>query len=140
MTQEPKADYYKIALGYEFPPRTYTLDSQTVSTYLEAVKESHDLYTVEKLVPPLAITAYAMTALAEGSTFPAGTVHVTQELDFVETVRVGETITCRSKISRRLDRGGMRIMTTDIAVYNEEQRKVLGGKVGFVLPSPEVRS
>jgi hypothetical protein len=135
MAQEPKTDYYQINVGYEFPSRTYTLDSAMVSTYLEAVKEAHDLYRVEKLVPPLALAAYAMTALAEGSNFPPGTVHVTQELDFLTAVRVGETIFCRSRVSRRIDRGGMRIMTTEIDVYREQQ-KVLRGKVGFILPAP----
>jgi hypothetical protein len=138
MTQEQIADYYQISVGYEFPSRTYTLDSATVSTYLKAVKESHDLYRVEKLVPPLALAAYAMTALAEGSNFPPGTVHVTQELDFLAAVHIGETITCHSKISRRIDRGGMRIMTTDISVLNRNQEKVLGGKVGFILPASVV--
>jgi hypothetical protein len=135
MAQEQKADYYQISVGYEFPSRTYTLDSAIVSTYLEAVKESHDLYRVEKLVPPLALAAYAMTALAEGSNFPPGTVHVTQELDFLAAVHVGETINCRSRVSRRIDRGGMRIMTTEINVFNQDQQKVLGGRVGFILPA-----
>jgi hypothetical protein len=137
MTQEHKADYYQIGVGYEFPPKSYTLDSETVTNYLSAVKESNDLYRLEKLVPPLALTAFAMTALGEGSTFPPGTVHVTQELEFLGLVHVGETITCQSRISRRIDRGGLRIMTTDIAISNQKQQKVLSGKVGFILPSPE---
>jgi hypothetical protein len=136
MTQSEKADYYKIGVGYEFPVKNYILDSDTVANYLAAVKESHALYLEDGLVPPLALTALAMAALAEGSTFPAGTVHVTQELEFLGVVRVGESISCRSQVSRRIDRAGMRIMTTDIAVFNQKQTRVLAGKVGFVLPAP----
>jgi hypothetical protein len=136
MTQEQKADYYQIGVGYEFPAKSYTLDSETVAAYLSAVKESNDLYRLEKLVPPMALTAFAMTALGEGSAFPAGTVHVTQELDFLGLVHVGETIICHSRISRRIDRGGLRIMTTDITVSNQQQQLILSGKVGFILPSP----
>src|SRR5512143_3221980 len=136
MAQEEKADFYSIGVGYEFPVKNYTLDSETVSNYLAAVKESHALYQRERLVPPLALTALAMSALAEGSSFPGGTVHVTQELEFLGTVKVGETISCRSQVSRRIDLAGMRIMTTDIAVFNQDQVKVLAGKVGFVLPAP----
>jgi acyl dehydratase len=138
MTQQNKADFYTIAVGFEFPSKTYALDSALVMAYLQAVKESHALYSVHNLAPPLAIAAYAMTALAESSTFPAGTVHVTQELDFLKEVQVGETITCRSKVTRRLDRAGMRIMTTEIQVFNREEQKVLAARVGFVLPAPGV--
>jgi hypothetical protein len=136
MTQQSKADFYTVAVGFEFPSKTYVLDSALIMAYLKAVKESHVLYSAQNLVPPLAIAAYAMTALAESSTFPAGTVHVTQDLEFLKEVRVGETITCRSKVTRRLDRAGMRIMTTEIQVFDREEQKVLEGRVGFVLPAP----
>ncbi len=136
MTQKSKTDFYTVAVGFEFPSKAYMLDSELIGAYLGAVKESHVLYSEQKLVPPLAIAAYAMTALSESSTFPPGTVHVTQELDFLKEVLVGESITCRSKVTRRLDRAGMRIMTTEIDVFDRNEQKVLAGRVGFVLPAP----
>jgi acyl dehydratase len=136
MTEKEKAGYYQITVGYEFPPQSYTLDSSIVSTYLEAVKESNDLYRIEGLVPPLAVTAYAMAALSAGISLPSGTVHVSQELEFTGLVHAGDTITCYSKVSRRQDRGGLHIMATDITVVNQKQEKVLSGRVGFILPEP----
>jgi hypothetical protein len=37
-------------------------------------------------------------------------------------------------VSRKVDRGGLRLMNTDITVTNQNQEQVLTGKVGFVLP------
>jgi acyl dehydratase len=109
-----------------------------VELYLEAVNESNDLYRVERLVPPMAVTAFAMAALSQSIAMPAGTIHVTQELDFLGLVRVGDTITCNSTVSRKQDRGGLHIMNVDIEVTNQHQDQILKGRVGFILPDQSV--
>jgi acyl dehydratase len=77
-----------------------------------------------------------MSSLSQSVTMPAGTIHVSQELDFLKPVKVGDTITCYSVVSRKVDRGGLRLMNTDITVTNQNDEKVLTGRVGFVLPDP----
>lgn len=134
MTEGAKAGYDQLSVGYEFPPQSYELDSTMVSDYLLAVGENNNLYHEEGLVPPLAVTAFAMAALSKGLVMPSGTIHVSQELEFLAYVHTGDIITCLSKVSRKTDRGGLRLMTTDIEVVNQLQEKVLTGKVGFVLP------
>ena len=105
-----------------------------VELYLKAVKESNDLYLIEGLVPPMAVTAFAMAALSQSIVMPGGTIHVTQELNFLELVKVGDTINCNSIVSRKQDRGGLHIMNVDIEVTNQNLEKVLKGRVGFILP------
>jgi acyl dehydratase len=136
MTEKARIEYHQLTAGFEFPPQSYTLDSATVSLYLEAVKESHELYRREALVPPMAVTAFAMSSLSQSVTMPDGTIHVSQELDFLVPVRVGDIITCRSRVSRKVDRGGLHLMNTDINVVNQKGETVLTGRVGFVLPEP----
>jgi acyl dehydratase len=136
MAEPAKAEYYQLYVGFEFPARSYKLDPATVSLYLEAVGESAELFRKESLVPPMAVTALAMAALSQGVSMPSGTIHVSQELDFLNLVKVGDTVTCYSKVSRKLERGGMRLMNTDITVLNQDQEKVLTGRIGFILPEP----
>jgi hypothetical protein len=136
MTEPSKAEYHQLFVGFEFPPQSYKLDSETVSSYLKAVRESNELYSKSDLVPPMAVTAFAMASLGQAVKMPPGTIHVSQELEFLNLVRVGDTITCYSKVSRKVDRGGLRLMNTDISVLNQYQEKVLTGRVGFVLPEP----
>jgi len=140
MAETTKAEYYQLYPGFEFPPQSYVLDAAMVSQYLKATCESNDLYLKEGLVPPMAVTAYAMAALSQSVTMPSGTIHVSQELDFCKLVKVGDTITCYSKVSRKIERGGLRLMNTDITVLNQNQEKVLTGRVGFVLPEPAAGS
>jgi hypothetical protein len=136
MTEQPKTEYYQLTTGFEFPPQSYMLDESVVSLYLEATQENDDLYRKEGLVPPMAVTAFAMAALSQSISIPSGTIHVSQELDFLKLVRVNDSITCLSKISRKVERGGLRLMNTDITVVNQNKETVLTGKVGFVLPEP----
>jgi acyl dehydratase len=136
MTDKARIEYHHLSAGFEFPPQSYTLDSATISLYIEAVKENRDLYLREELVPPMAVTAFAMSALSGSVSMPDGTIHVSQELDFLKLVKVGDTITCRSRVSRKVDRGGLHLMNTDISVINQEGVEVLTGRVGFVLPEP----
>lgn len=134
MPEQAKAEYHQLFVGFEFPPQSYTLDTATVSAYLEATRETNDIYRAEGLVPPMAVTALAMASLGGAIKMPAGTIHVSQELEFLKLVKVGDVITCSSKISRKQDRGGLHLMNTDIAVLNQNQEKVLTGRVGFILP------
>lgn len=134
MEEKEKVGYQQLYVGLEFPPRSYKLEAGMVSDYLRAVGESNPIYQKEGLVPPLAITAFAMAALSEGLDMPPGTIHVSQELQFLFPAHSGDTITCFSKVSRKADRGGMHIMATDISVVNQQNAKVLTGRVGFVLP------
>jgi hypothetical protein len=134
MAQQEKSDFSQLTVGYEFSPQSYQLDDSIVANYLEAVRESNDIYHRQGLVPPMAVGAFAMSSLSSAIAFPAGTVHVSQEFNFTGLVKVGDTITCRSKISRNQERGGLHIMATDITVTNQNQEQVLTGRVGFIMP------
>ena len=109
-------------------------DQPPLPRVCQAVEDTSELYRETGIVPPMALAALAMSAMGEGSSFPGGTVHVSQELEFVDIVRAGDTITCSGRVARRQDRGGLHLMTTELIVTNQDQKKVLSGKVGFILP------
>ncbi|MDP2917714.1 MAG: MaoC family dehydratase [Dehalococcoidia bacterium] len=133
MTNGSVTDYYQLEVGFEFPPSSCRLDSAMVDTYIRAVEENSPLYRDTSIMPPTALAACAMSALSKSVSFPPGSIHVSQELEFLDTVYREDTITCRSKVSRKRERGKLHLMTMDIEVYKNEQ-KVMAGKVGFVLP------
>jgi len=134
MTEQSAINFQDLTVGFEFIPKSYTLDQKMVADYLEATADSTGVMKNEPLVPPMAVTAFAMAALNNSLTVPSGTIHVSQELDFLNLVKIGDTITCRSVVSRKQDRAGMHIMNIDMTVTNQNQETVLTGKVGFILP------
>ena len=137
MSKQPKLEYSQIEVGYEFRHTRYKLETSMVSTYLKAVEETSRLYQTTELVPPMAVAAYAMTALAEAISLPPGTIHVSQEVEFLDTVYVGDTIICNAKVIRKQERGRLNLMIVGLDVFNQNQKKVLAGKTGFVLPQSD---
>ncbi len=129
--------YDQLEVGHEFPLAHYQVDSATAATYLEAVQESSHLYRGTNVVPPLAVAALAMAALAGAMVFPAGAIHVSQELEFTAEVTTGDALTSRARVSRKQDRGKLRLLTVDFQVTNQAGVAVLSGKTSFVLPPAE---
>ena len=143
MTNEyQKVQCEQVDTGYEFPPASYDLDVEAISKYLKAVDESSSLYwqsdnrrALTGLIPPMAVTTYAMTMLLQRLSLPAGSIHVTQEIEFLTTVEVGTAITCQAKVSQNWKRGKFHLLTINLSVFNQNKELVQSGKVGFILPS-----
>lgn len=135
MSKRQKVEYPQLQPGYEFPSASYELDSSVVATYLKAVEETSQLYHNTELVPPTAVAAYAMATLSESISLPPGSIHVYQELEFIDTVGMRDTITCHAKVGQKQNRGRLHLLTIDLDVFNQNQKKVLAGKTGFVLPT-----
>lgn len=120
--------------GLEFPETQLTLADDKIAEYIRAVEEPGEIYAGSRLAPPAAVAAFAMTALNEHMKIPAGSVHASQELDFLGTVSIGETVTCRSRVGRMVDRGKMRLASVDFSVENRAMQKVVTGRLTFMLP------
>ena len=134
MSAQQKVDYLQLETGYQFPPARYKLDSSTVSTYNKAVGESGSFHRDTDLVPPMAVAAYAMAALAEGILLPPGTIHVSQELEFLDAVSVKDTITSCARVTKKQSRGRFHLLTIDISVFNQKEKAVLAGETSFLSP------
>ena len=141
--QQPRLQYNQLEVGYEFPPTSYDLTPETVARYLEAVDEQSSLYYQQyeadvliSLVPPTALVAYSIAALSKHLLLPPGSIHVTQEIESLKPVSVGTKITCRATVSRKQDRGNLRLLTIDLGIFDQNEELVLSGKTGFIV-SPE---
>jgi len=123
-----------LKAGQEFPPAAFQVDSATVADYLKAVEEDNVIYQNTGLVPPMALAALALKALINTISMPPGTIHVSQEFEFIDAINTRDTLTSQARVSRIQERGKLHLMTVDISVVNQEQKPVLAGKTSFVLP------
>ncbi len=134
MSEVRKIGYNELESGVELAPAVFTMDSSAVASYISAVRESSPLYRGTGLVPPVAVAARAMTALAGMIVLQPGTIHVGQEIEFLGTVRIGDTLTSRARVARNMKRGKFHILAFDITVFNQDQEEVLKGNTSFMLP------
>ncbi len=129
-----KIDIREVAAGYEFPPVSYQIDSAGVADYLGAVDEDDARYRDTGLVPPMAVAALALAALSEGMTMPPGAIHVSQEVEFLDTVSTADTVTSRATVARSQNRGKFHMVTVDLSAVNQGKKAVMAARTSFILP------
>jgi len=134
MSEKRKIEYSQLVTGHGFAPSSYKLDSSVIATYLRAVGDTSSPYQDTGLVPPMAIAAYAMAALSDAICLPPGTIHVSQEFDFLRTASKDDTFTSNATVSKNQSRGKFHLLIVDINVINQHQEAVLAGKTSFILP------
>ncbi len=137
MPESERLEFEQLEVGHEFPPVSYVLDKAMVEMFLGAVEENNSLYRDGTLVPPMALAARAMAALAECVSPPPGSIHISQELEFLAAVNTGETITCLARILRKQERGKLRIMVVGLDVFSQRREKIAVAKTSFMLPVPD---
>jgi acyl dehydratase len=125
--------FKQLPVGFEFPATSYELSELIIAKYLEAVGESADFLELG-FVPPLAIAACAMTALAQSFTVPPGSIHASQELEFLKTVPIGAKVSCHGKIAQKMARGSLNLVILEIRVLDESGELVLLGKATIAAP------
>ena len=133
MTQQ-KNDFNNLKAGYEFKPASFRIDATRVSAYLDAVEGDKSIYENNGTVPPMTVAALSMAAMGKEISMPEGAIHVSQEIEFVGTVRLDEQLTSRSKVNRVINRGQLHMLTIGIDVTNEQGSPVLRGVTSFLMP------
>lgn len=134
MLEESRIEHSELNTGHEFPPASFRLDSTIVANYIKAVGDSSPVYQNGKSVPPLAVAAFAMAALSKGISLPPGAIHVSQEIELVNTASTNNTLTSYAKISRKQKRGGFHLLTIDLRVLDQDGKTMLTGKTEFITP------
>jgi len=138
MVNQHRLQFSQMETGHEFPPTSYILEPQLIASYLKATGEINPVFEHGKLVPPTAVAAYSLAALAGGIEIPPGTIHTSQEIEAVGLVYVNDTITSHATVSSKKSRRDMEILTIDINVTNQNGETVLKGKTTF-LSSPQIK-
>ena len=136
MTNPERTQFSMLEAGYEFPPASYILEPELISSYITATSDTYEGYTEGKLVPPTAVAAYALAALANEMEIPPGTIHTSQEIASIAPVRINDTITIHARVGSKRSRKNMEMMSIDIDVTNQHNNTVLTGKTAF-MSSPQ---
>ena len=131
---QQKIDFEELSNGYEFEPSVFSIDAESVDKYLNAVDGNKDIYEKNRTVPPMSIAALAMTAMAEGLSMPPGAIHVSQEITFLNPVRINENLTSYARVNRKVKRGKLHMLSIDITVVNDKNSSVLEAETSFILP------
>ena len=125
-------EFEQLEEGYEFPSATYELTPETIASYLEAVGDITFLQTGS--VPPMAIAAYAMSALSQVLSMPPGSIHTAQEMEFLKSVPLGTTVSCNARVVQKQARARFRLLVVEINISDQDEEVVLREKTTLILP------
>ncbi len=128
-------DYASLTAGETVSDQSYSLSSEAVSDYVQAVEdEVWEPATGGKLVPPMAIAALGIRGLVNDLQVPGGTVHVGQEIEFIGAVAVGDSLHYEATVLQNTVRRGQRFMSVKLSAEDGSGRQVMAGKSTIVLP------
>jgi hypothetical protein len=119
--------------GHEFPPTTFTLSTEWVDAYIDAVGDSAIRDVGPGFVPPMAVAALSIRAMLERAPLPPGTLHVGQELAFHRAARIGEQFTVTARVVSRGERAGWVLLSVDFGV-SAGARDVMNGRATVTFP------
>tara|TARA_B100001750_G_C15390875_1_gene537370 strand:- start:91 stop:510 length:420 start_codon:yes stop_codon:yes gene_type:complete len=132
-------EYESLVLGDIVSERFYSVDSDTVEAYLEAIGASKptdaDNDGKDWFAPPMSVAALGLRGVIQDLSIPEGTLHVSQDLEFNKAVKVGAKLFCQAKLSQNSIRSGKRFIAVDLKIENTDRATVLTGKSTLVMPS-----
>jgi len=111
----------------------FAVDAGAAEAYLNAAGGEASFYRGMGATPPMAVAGRTLGLLIERLSMPPGSVHIGQELDFLDAAKPGERLVCAAKLARESRRGGWRILQLEFTV-NAEGRRVLGGRTTVMVP------
>jgi len=120
--------------GHEFPPIAFDLTMGWVAGYVAAV-EDKSIAAHEDVVPPMALATLAVRTLLESAGLPEGAVHVGQELTFLRSVQIGESLAARATIVSRGERAGWVLIGLELSITDAEDAPAMSGRATLTFPA-----
>jgi acyl dehydratase len=119
---------------------TRQVSRELVQDYLKAVGDSLAVYFEQNLVPPLALSAYALWALLEKMSLPSGAIHSLQEIEQLVPVALDSQITGVATLEKPRRRGNLEFITATLTLTDDQGRIVQTGKTTVLVTGPKETS
>jgi len=125
----------RFAVGHTFPPTSVAVTVERVQAYLAAVEEGNDYYQKRlDIAPPLAVAAWVLAELIQNLDLPSGSVHATQEFQFLAPIPVPATVHAAARVVQASSRGGLAILVVEVRLTHEGQEVQVGRSMLMMPP------
>lgn len=115
---------------------SWEITSDAVGEYLSAVGDDLPLYWDLQQAPPIMLAARVVALLLERLSLPDGAIHSLQDIEAVDALRVGSTVSALAKLEPPRERGGMRFLTVNYTVGDDDSgAELMRGRTTVLLPA-----
>lgn len=119
----------------EFEIGRWHITEDNVRQYLAAVGDAQQEYFQLGLVPPLFLTAYALTGLLGKLALAPGAIHSLQEVDTLNPVEIGDQISGTARLERPRRRGNLEFTTVSYTLTSASGIQVQSGRSTVLVPA-----
>ena len=130
-------DYGSLRVGAIISDRKHVVNINTVKSYIAAVKDMSAgffLLNPPYCIPPMAISALSIRGAIHDLSIPGGTVHLSQEITYYESVQVDDELSCLAYLKSNNVRNEWRFLNISLEV-RKSTRLIMTGKSTIMLPS-----
>lgn len=120
---EPDLDYDVLAVGQQFPAVPIELDADFVGAYVRSTGHDDPLFT-SRYAPPLISNLVRFVKGSLGGKWPAGTVHLNQDIQLNRPLKQGETVTLEVRVGAKTRRKGRSYIEFVCTTLDAEQQRV----------------
>ena len=118
---------------------SWDITSEAVQEYLSAVGDNLPLYMDSQCAPPIMLAARVVALLLERLSLPDGAIHSLQDIETVDALPVGATVSAKATIDPVRERGGMRFLTVHYTVSEEATGSdLMKGRTTVLLPADDI--
>ena len=118
---------------------SWEITSDAVHEYLSAVGDNLPLYMDSECAPPIMLAARVVALLLKRLSLPDGAIHSLQDIETVDALRVGSTVSAVATVEPVRERSGMRFLTVNYAVSEESTGSdLMNGRTTVLLPADEI--
>ena len=115
---------------------SWDITADAVHEYLSAVGDNLPLYAESRSAPPIMLAARVVALLLERLSLPDGAIHSLQDIEAVDALRVGSTVSATAQVEPVRERGGMRFLTVNYTVSDEPTGSdLMKGRTTVLLPA-----
>ena len=117
---------------------SWDITSEAVREYLSAVGDDLPLYLDLRCAPPIMLAARVVALLLERLSLPDGAIHSLQDLETVDALRVGSTVSAVARVEPVRERSGMRFLTVSYTIADAATGSdLMNGRTTVLLPANE---
>ncbi len=129
VSTDPCPSLAQLPRGHRFAPVGFHLSAADVRRYVEAVEDANRTYFDNDgrlaWAPPLAAAAFALKAVMDQASLPAGSLHTGQDLEFRRPIAADSDLTAHASVVQRSEMRGMAVSVIEFEVRLSGQEDVV---------------
>lgn len=120
--------YDVLYVGRRLKSFSYQVNSEKVKEYVNAIGEEWSYYHENQIAPPTMAAIYTLLANRTEGPLPPGSIHVSQEFEFLRPARFGDTLVTTATVTEKYLHKDRKYVVLTAETLNVQEEVVVKAK------------